>query len=69
MAKKPKDEMLPAVNGLQIDIDDKSRPTQCLIGLRTAEGVKSFSLHAAGARLLIAGLQTFVDRVDKNGNY
>ncbi|MGX8007828.1 hypothetical protein ACVDG8_001865 [Mesorhizobium sp. ORM8.1] len=66
MGKKPKDEMLPALTGVQLDLDDKNKPTYCLVGLRTVEGVKSFTLHAEGARLLIQGLQAFVDRVDKD---
>ena len=51
---------------MQLDLDDKNKPTYCLVGLRTVEGVKSFTLHAEGARLLIQGLQAFVDRVDQD---
>jgi len=58
VGKKPKDEMLPALTGVQLDRND---PTYCLVGLRTVEGVKSFTLHAEGARLLIKALQAFIE--------
>jgi len=65
MPRKPKDELLPMVTGIQIDLDDKDKPTYCLIGLRTVGGVKSFTLHPEGARLLIQAMQTFLDRVER----
>ena len=64
MARKPKNEMLPGVKGVQIDLDDRDNPTYCLVGLVTEEGVKSFTLHPAGASMMIQALQTFLDRVD-----
>jgi len=68
MLKKPKDEMLPSVTGVQTDFDDKDNPTVCLVGLLTEEGVKSFTLNDAGARIMVMALQTFLDRVDNGGS-
>ncbi|MER9579245.1 hypothetical protein NKI78_27060 [Mesorhizobium sp. M0400] len=63
MPKNPADEMLPAVKGLQIDLNDKDHPSLCLVGLITEEGVKSFALHPTGAGMMIQGLQTFLNLV------
>jgi hypothetical protein len=63
MAKRSKDEMLPAVRGCTIDIDDKDAPTCCLVGLLTEDGVKSFTLGEHGARTMMLALQSFLDRL------
>jgi hypothetical protein len=63
MVRKPKDEMLPGVKGVRIDVDDKDNPKSCLVGLVTEEGMRSFTLNASGASMMIQALQTFVDSV------
>ncbi|MER9169625.1 hypothetical protein NKI12_20030 [Mesorhizobium australicum] len=65
MAKRPKTQMLSAVRGCTIDMDgDDQRPTRCIIGLLTEDGVISFALSKQGAKTLMLALQTFIDRVD-----
>ena len=68
MLKKRKDEMLPSVTGVQTDFDDRHNPTICLVGLLTEEGIKSFTLNDAGARIMVMALRTFLDRVDMAGS-
>ncbi len=65
MPKKPKDEMLPAVRGIQLDLDDRDAPTMCLVGLLTMDGVKSFTLQEQSARMMTTALRGFIDRIDR----
>ncbi|MGX9147974.1 hypothetical protein [Mesorhizobium sp. 128a] len=64
MAKKPNHEILPAVRGVTIDLDNKDSPSACLVGLLTEDGTKSFVLSRQGANTLMVALHTFLDRVD-----
>ncbi|UVK43788.1 hypothetical protein BPNPMPFG_005626 [Mesorhizobium sp. AR07] len=65
MPRKPKDEMLPAVRGIQLDLDDRDAPTMCLVGLLTVDRVKSFTLREEGVRIMMTALQGFLDRIDR----
>ncbi|TPM31467.1 hypothetical protein FJ967_24820 [Mesorhizobium sp. B2-3-4] len=63
--KRPKIQVLPAVRGCTIDMDgDEPRPTICIVGLLTEDGVTQFSLSKQGAKTMMLALQTFLDRVD-----
>ena len=65
MAKRPKNQMLPTVYGCTIDMDgDEPRPTRCIVGLLTEDGVTKFALSKQGARTMVLGLQTFLDKVN-----
>ena len=64
MAKKPKDVMLPGVSGVTIDIDDRNNPEVCLVSLLAAEGKRSFTLNADGARMMVSAMHSFLDLID-----
>ncbi|WP_051371410.1 hypothetical protein [Mesorhizobium loti] len=65
MAKRPKIQMLPTVRGCTIDMEgDEPRPTKCIVGLLTEDGVTQFALSKQGAKTMMLALQTFLDRVD-----
>jgi hypothetical protein len=65
MAKRPKNQMLSAVRGCTIDMEgDDPRPTRCIIGLLTEDGVTSFALSKQGAKTMMLALQTFLDRTE-----